>query len=94
MGESVPGSAHGIGDFNAAQGDLIYLSPIDADVNTAGDQAFRFVGSFSGSAGEATLTYDPGADLSFLFADVNGDGIADMEITIAGQVDGSKGWVL
>ncbi len=69
-------------DFNASNGnnhDLIDLSAIDANSNVAGNQAFSFVGSsaFTGVAGQ--LRYSKG----LLQADVNGDGIADLEIFIA-----------
>ena len=87
------GSGEGIGDFNPNE-DRIDLAFIDADVNTAGNQAFRFVGAFTGSAGEAVLLYDPTTNGTHFLADVNGDGVADMEIIIAGAVNGSQGWVL
>jgi Ca2+-binding RTX toxin-like protein len=43
-----------IWDFNAAEGDLIALPGIDADVYAAGNQAFAFIGTaeFSGTPGE------------------------------------------
>jgi Ca2+-binding RTX toxin-like protein len=43
-----------IDDFNPAEGDLIDLSGIDADVYASGNQAFTFIGSaaFSGTPGE------------------------------------------
>jgi Ca2+-binding RTX toxin-like protein len=41
-------------DFDSAQGDRIVISGIDADVYTAGNQAFTFIGTnaFSGTPGE------------------------------------------
>ncbi|MDB5696105.1 MAG: tandem-95 repeat protein, partial [Sphingomonas bacterium] len=52
VAESNSTDRDGIQDFKL--GDLIDLSRIDADINTAGDQAFSFVGSaaFSNRAGE------------------------------------------
>jgi Ca2+-binding RTX toxin-like protein len=51
-----------IKDFNFAAGDRINLSAIDADVYTAGNQAFTFIGtnSFSGNPGEINYYYDGG----------------------------------
>lgn len=67
-------------DFNQAEGDRIDLAMIDANLNTEADDAFLFVGSvgFSGRAGE--LTFFGGT----LAGDVNGDGLADFEITLLG----------
>jgi serralysin len=47
-------TADRIMDFNAAEGDMIDLSGIDADVYAAGNQAFTFIGNtaFSGAPGE------------------------------------------
>jgi hypothetical protein len=65
--------------------DTIDLSRIDADVTAAGDQAFVIVGSFSGTAGEGTLTkefYDTSTTLAL---DTNGDGAADIRISLVGN---------
>jgi Ca2+-binding RTX toxin-like protein len=47
-------SADSIGDFNAAEGDLISLSGIDANKIAGGNQDFTFIGTaaFSGAPGE------------------------------------------
>ena len=67
--------------------DEIDLSAIDADVNTAGDQAFVLVKhGFSRAAGEMFSQYDPATDQSNLFIDTDGDALADMTISFAGQV--------
>lgn len=66
--------------FNSHQGDSIDLSAIDADANTAGDQAFHLVSAFSGHAGELVKL-----DTSHGFmveGDVNGDGQADFAIAV------------
>ena len=74
-----------ITDF--AAGDLIDLSAIDADISSAAtDEAFTFVAAFSGDAGQATLDYDGGADLTTVRGDVDGDGAADFELIVAGEV--------
>jgi serralysin len=47
-------------DFNLAEGDVLALSAIDADVFMAGDQPFKFIGTaaFSGTPGEIRYTHD------------------------------------
>ena len=65
--------------------DKIDLSRIDADSAAAGDQAFTWIGSnaFSGSAGELRVySTGPGWGVE---GDVNGDGAADLYITLALQ---------
>jgi serralysin len=79
-------------DFNAAEGDLIDISAIDADANLAGDQAFTLVGGFSGRAGQAVLSFDAGLNTTTLSLDANGDGLADFVLDINGNV--SAGLVL
>ena len=67
---------------------------IDADINTEGDQAFALVDSFTGQAGQITLTYNAGAGFTVLAADVNGDGLADMRIVLYGNhEDFSNFWL-
>lgn len=63
-------------DFTAAEGDRIDLRGIDADLLTAGDQAFTFRGAeaFSGNAGELRFAGQ------ILEGDLTGDGIADFRI--------------
>jgi Ca2+-binding RTX toxin-like protein len=73
-----------ITDF-AIGGDKLNFSKIDTNLALAGDQGFAFVGNaaFSGG-GAASIRYvDSGADL-LVQADVNGDGVADMEIILQG----------
>lgn len=73
-----------IADFSQRQGDRIGLSPIDADISTATDDPFRFLGTdaFSGQTGE--LRYDSSAAGAILSGDVDGDGRADFTILIEG----------
>ncbi|HYG47844.1 MAG TPA: calcium-binding protein [Allosphingosinicella sp.] len=73
-----------ITDF--ASGDLVDVSGWDADFNTAGNQAFTFVGgaAFTGTAGELR-TYFDGVD-TWAQGDITGDGIADFEIRFDGAV--------
>ncbi|MDF2495280.1 M10 family metallopeptidase C-terminal domain-containing protein [Sphingomonas sp.] len=71
-------------DFSLRQGGRIGLSPIDADIRTAADEAFCFVGTdaFSGTAGE--LRYETTAAGAIVSADVDGDGRADITIMVMG----------
>jgi hypothetical protein len=74
--------------------DHIDLSAIDADKHTRGDQAFHLVATLSGHAGELVLSYDAVKDITTVSGDVNGDGRADLEITIAGDTTGFTHFVL
>jgi Ca2+-binding RTX toxin-like protein len=70
-----------IADFNAAEGDRIDLSGIDARPSTTTrNDAFTFIGSsdFHGVAGELRFANET------LFADLNGDRVADIEILLPG----------
>ena len=67
--------------------DRIDLSGIDANVRVAGNQAFAFLGAknFTAHAGELiTRAYGPS---TYMFADVNGDGHADMQIQFVGHIN-------
>ena len=82
-------------DLNKAEGDKLDLSAIDADINTAGDQAFTLVSSFGHHAGEMTLAYSASANQTVLSLDVDGDGKADYQMKITGDVHlDSGGWIL
>jgi hypothetical protein len=79
-------------DFSTAEGDSIDLSAIDA-VAGGGDNAFVLVTAFSNVAGQMTLSF-AGA-ITTLKLDVNGDGKADYQMKINGDVTGdSAGWLL
>jgi VCBS repeat-containing protein len=75
------GNRDGIQDFSA--GDLLDLSRIDADVHTAGDQAFVFVanGLFTGQAGQVRAIQAVGS-IWAVEADVDGDTIADLSFFV------------
>lgn len=82
IGDSTPGTLYhdAIADFVAGS-DKIDLSAIDANPVVSGNQAFKFVtGEFTGAAGQ--VRYDAAADL--VLADVNGDGMTDLEIALLG----------
>lgn len=69
-------------DFNAAEGDKISVTMMDANVNVAGDQKFAFLGTgkFTKVAGQAR--YDVIDGQSHVSFDVNGDGVADMKLIV------------
>lgn len=81
-------------DFDAAAGDQIDLSAIDADAAQAGDQAFTLVAKLNGHAGQATLSHDAAHDRTVLKLDVDGDRHSDFAIVISGDVSADTGWVL
>jgi peptidase M10/serralysin-like protein len=81
--------------FDLDAGDRIDLSAIDADVALKGDQAFTVVDSFDGHAGELVLDYRAKGDVTWLLADVDGDGAADVQIMLrGGDFTGFGGLVL
>jgi Ca2+-binding RTX toxin-like protein len=67
--------------------DLIDVSGWDADMATAGNQAFAFIGTaaFGNVAGELRYEYD-GVAFTVVEADYDGDAIADFQIFVAGDV--------
>lgn len=71
-------------DFNPRWDDVVDLSAVDADAGAPGDQAFRFVGRepFGEEAGE--LRYERVKNGLVLEGDVDGDGLADLEIFVKG----------
>jgi hypothetical protein len=68
-----------ISDFVSGE-DRIDLSAIDAVAGSAPNDAFTFLGTgaFTGHAGE--LRYEVQSGLTHIFADIDGNGLADMEI--------------
>jgi Ca2+-binding RTX toxin-like protein len=80
-----------ITDFSRSQGDRIDLSKIDARSGVAGNQAFTFIGTadFSGQKGQLRYDVYESEDeygrltyTSYVEADVNGDSVADFELTL------------
>jgi len=82
-------AADRVTDFTIG-GDKLSFLLIDADAVAAGDQAFNFVGTAAfANTGVGQIRYqNSGADL-LVQADVNGDGVADMEIILQGQAGGT-----
>lgn len=76
--DSIRAAADAIVAFDAAEGDQIDLTAIDACASTSVDDAFVFIGSagFSGTEGE--LRFSGGA----VQADVDGDRVADLFVRL------------
>jgi Ca2+-binding RTX toxin-like protein len=97
-----PNAHDRITDFNLAQGDLVNLFEMDADIHSAGNQSFSFLGSYGDSggfsaAGQITYIHSEGSTYLLVNTDnvfVDGDGNADAELVI--QIDGywapDSGW--
>jgi serralysin len=73
-------------DFTSGS-DKIDFSAIDANASVAGDQAFTRVSAFSGAAGQAVFAFDSGTGNTTISLDGNGDGIADLLLSVRGQID-------
>jgi Ca2+-binding RTX toxin-like protein len=71
-------------DFDAL--DMIDISAIDANAGTGANDAFTFVSEFSGHAGEAILIYRAKLDATKMYADTNGDGVADFQLSVNGEL--------
>ena len=73
-------------DFSRAQGDKISLSAIDANSLAGNNQAFTFIGTaaFSNVAGQ--LRYETSGGVTTISGDVNGDGVADLQIQLSGSI--------
>jgi Ca2+-binding RTX toxin-like protein len=82
----VGGAADRITDFSRAQHDRIDLMGIDANTGAAGDQAFRFIGAgaYTHHAGELRTAIAGG--VTTIAGDVNGDGVTDFHIQLAGTI--------
>lgn len=76
-------------NFKHNQGDKINLSEIDADSLQDGNQQFSFIGSdtFSGEAGELRFFSNAVRGRTFVEADLDGDGSADLYITLEGAMN-------
>jgi Ca2+-binding RTX toxin-like protein len=78
-------AADSITDFTPGT-DLMDVSGWDANINVGGDQAFSFIGTaaFSSTAGELRYAFN-GTD-TVVQGDIGGDGVADFEILLSGNV--------
>jgi hypothetical protein len=78
-------------DFSRGEKDKIDLRGIDANSKAKGNQAFKFIGTekFHKKAGE--LRYEKKKGDIFVHADINGDGKADLAITLKNLAKITKG---
>ena len=71
---------------------LTLLSELDANINTAANDKFAFIGAkaFSGQAGQ--LRYEVTNGETHVYGDMNGDKVADLHIKLTGvhSLDGSE----
>lgn len=91
--DSTVGNFDFISDFSVADGDLIDLSAIDANIVEGIDQAFVFIGNitftggFNSPAGEVRFFYDAMADRTFVELNLDdGGATADAMISLFGNV--------
>ncbi len=68
-----------------ATGDRIDLHDIDANTAVTGDQAFHVTGHIAPAAGQAQVTYDATANVTHVDLFVNGDGVSDATLLLAGN---------
>lgn len=80
--------------MDADDRDILDLSQIDANSLTPEDDAFTQVEEFSGLAGELLVRFDRALHTTFVEADVNGDGRADMRIEIFGNQEDFSSFIL
>jgi Ca2+-binding RTX toxin-like protein len=73
-----------INDFNQVDRDVIDLLAVDANTNTTGNQAFKFIGAqpFQNIAGQ--LRFQQSGANTFVYGDTNGDGTSDFTIKLGG----------
>lgn len=73
-----------IADFSSRQGDRILLAMLDANIHTAANDKFAFIGTqaFSHVAGELRYTVEGGN--AYVCGDVNGDGVGDFTLCLVG----------
>ena len=76
-----------ITDFSHADAEKISLSLIDANTTAGGNQAFAWIGNgaFTGVAGQ--LHYAQAGGNTYVEGDTNGDGTADLVITLTGTIN-------
>ena len=79
-------------DFDVAEGDVIDLSAIDADVYAAGNQTFTFIGAapFSGTPGELGYVHYCGSTFILMQTDTSPD--AEGVIRLPGIVTPQASW--
>ncbi len=83
-----------IEDFSRKARDKIDLSAIDANTLLKGNQAFSFIGTdaFHNKAGE--LRYETMSGQTYVYGDVDGDGVADFSAQLQGTHTVSKAYFI
>lgn len=76
-----------ISDFSQGAGEKIHLGQVDANTMAGGDQAFSWRGSaaFTGVAGQLRYVQQDGN--TYVQGDTDGDGSADLVITLTGTIN-------
>lgn len=94
ISESVGSYVDTIFDFSTSELDRIDLSAIDASTMSAGDQAFSFIGAntFTGVAGQ--LRFDKLTSDTYIYADVNGDTVADFKVHLDDAITLTKDYFI
>ena len=77
--------------FDFTKGDRIDLRTIDANRKSGGDQAFTFIAEQKFHKKPGELRYDKKASDTYIYADTNGDGLADFAIHLDDRVTLAKG---
>ena len=78
-------------DFSQSQGDRIDLSGIDARSSTSTNDAFTFIGEKAFTKSSGQLRYVNSDGDTFLYGDVNGDGVADFSVRLDKTIDFVRG---
>lgn len=86
ISDSAANAYERLNDFSQGAGDLVDLSAIDAIEGTGPNDAFDFVTTFSGAAGEAVLSYNSRTDVTMLRAYVDDDADADFVLRFLSEV--------
>jgi len=86
VSESSGASRDLIMDFSRAQADKISLSAIDANSVLSGNQAFTFIGASAFSNAPGQLRFETSGGMTTIWGDVNGDGVADLQIQLSGSI--------
>ncbi|MBX9458163.1 MAG: hypothetical protein KL863_20220 [Rhizobium sp.] len=73
-------------DFSRSQKDRIDVSAFDTDLTADGDQAFAFIGKKSFTGETAEIRYEKNNGDTFVFADLDADGKADLAMLLDGGI--------
>jgi Ca2+-binding RTX toxin-like protein len=94
MGSTVDANSDTVGDFNAAIGDLIVLSLIDADGNAGnGDTAFSFIGTaYNPFTAAGQVCWLPGETDTYILLNTDGDVAIDGVIRVLGVHEVDASW--